>query len=122
MRRSDLPAKKPSSRKQLPQLDAIARMPIGQLRPRIIRQIHQHRPRPGRPAAIQIKAVITDHHHFARRHLPGFGQFQQTAGMRFGRRFIAAQHILHRKAVDQADGLQRDMGSSRALRVRMPSR
>ena len=84
-------------------------MPIGQFRPRIIRQVHQHRPCPRRPPAIQIKAVITDHHHFARRYVPGLRQFQQTTGVRFWRRFISTEHVLHREAVSQANGLQRDM-------------
>ena len=82
-------------------------MPIRQLRPRVIRQVHQHRPRPRCSTAIQIKTVIADHHHVTGRHLPGFGQFQQTAGMWFRWCFVATQHILNREAVSQADRLQR---------------
>ncbi len=56
------------------QLQAIAGMQIGQLRPQIFRQVYQHASRARRFGAFQVEAVVADHHQFARRHGPAVRQ------------------------------------------------
>ena len=56
------------------QLQAIAGMQIGQLRPKIFRQVYQHASRARRFGAFQVEAVVADHHQFPRRHGPAVRQ------------------------------------------------
>ena len=60
-------------------------------------------------AAIQIEAVVTDHHQFGGWHLPAPGQHQQTAGVWFGWCFIAANDVIQGKASIQSDAGQRQL-------------
>ncbi len=61
-------------RQHAAQLQAIAGMQIGQLRPQIFRQVYQHASRARRFGAFQVEAVVADHHQFARRHGPAVRQ------------------------------------------------
>ena len=81
-------------------------MQIGQLRPWIVRQVDQYAPGAGGAGAVEVEAVVTDHHHLARLHLPARRQMQQASGMRLGRRLVAADHIVRLETVAQADGVQ----------------
>ena len=85
----------------------IQRKVIGQLRPRIFRQVDQHAARACSPRAFQIKAVIPHHHQLGRADLPGYCQLQQPCRIRLGRGFIAANHIRLLKAVRHTNGLKR---------------
>ena len=85
---------------------AIYREMIGQLRPRVFRQVDQHAARPGSAGAFQVKAVIAHHHQLARCNLPGASEMQQATRIRLGRRLVTANHVRHGKAVVQTDGAQ----------------
>ncbi len=61
-------------RQHVAQLQAIAGMQIGQLRPKIFRQVYQHASRARRFGAFQVEAVVADHHQFPRRHGPAVRQ------------------------------------------------
>ncbi len=81
-------------------------MPIGQLRPRVVRQIDQHGLTPSCATAGQVELIVTHHHHVRRLHIPRLGQLQQASRIGFRRRFVATEHVVHRKAVRDADGFQ----------------
>ncbi len=61
-------------RQHVAQLQAIAGMQIGQLRPQIFRQVYQYASRARRFGAFQVETVVADHHQFARRHGPAVRQ------------------------------------------------